>query len=63
LSRKEIESVGYAWGDLTEALSRYDIHSLGLGWNTLPDGERIFFVPNPALGLWAEKSRFYQKVP
>ncbi|WP_304242457.1 lactate racemase domain-containing protein [Gracilinema caldarium] len=58
VSRKEIESVGYEWGDLAEALARYDIHNLSLGWNTLPDGERIFFVPNPALGLWAEKRKF-----
>ena len=58
VSRKEIESVGYEWGDLSEALARYDIHNLSLGWNTLPDGERIFFVPNPALGLWAEKRKF-----
>jgi nickel-dependent lactate racemase len=58
LSRGEVESVGFEWGDLEEARSRYDIETLGLGWNTLPDGERIFFVPNPALGLWAEKRRF-----
>ncbi|MDR1301561.1 MAG: lactate racemase domain-containing protein [Treponema sp.] len=59
LSRDEIEGVGYQWGDLAEGLSRYDPKTLGLGWNTLADGERIFFVPNPALGLWAEKTRFY----
>ncbi|MDR0524923.1 MAG: lactate racemase domain-containing protein [Spirochaetaceae bacterium] len=59
LSRREIESVGYEWGDLKEALARYDVDTLGLGWNTLPDGERIFYVPNPALGLWAEKKRFF----
>jgi hypothetical protein len=58
VSRAEIESVGYEWGSLDEALARYDIKKLALGWNTLPDGERIFFVPNPALGLWAERSRF-----
>jgi nickel-dependent lactate racemase len=58
LSRAEVESVGYEWGNLEDALARYDIHSLGLGWNTLPGGERVFFVPNPALGLWAEKKRF-----
>jgi nickel-dependent lactate racemase len=59
VSRKEIESVGYEWGDLKEALSRYDVNALGLGWNALPDGERFFYVPNPALGLWAEKKRFF----
>jgi hypothetical protein len=58
ISRQEIESVGYEWGNLSEALARYDVNKLNLGWNTLPDGERIFFVPNPALGLWAEKQRF-----
>lgn len=58
VSREEIESVGYAWGSLSDALERYDIKNLNLGWNTMADGERIFFVPNPALGLWAEKQRF-----
>ncbi|MDR0878257.1 MAG: lactate racemase domain-containing protein [Treponema sp.] len=58
VSRAEIESVGYEWGDLHTAQARYDVEKLHLGWNTLADGERIFFVPNPALGLWAEKKRF-----
>ncbi|MDR2343216.1 MAG: nickel-dependent lactate racemase [Spirochaetaceae bacterium] len=58
LSRAEIESAGFRWGSLEEAYGRYDINSLAPGWNTMPDGERIFFVPNPAMGLWAEKRRF-----
>jgi len=58
VSRKEIESVGFEWGDLKEARERYDTGKLASGWNTLADGEKIFFVPNPALGLWAEKRRF-----
>jgi len=58
VTRKEIESVGFQWGDLNEAQKRYDIKNLSMGWNTLSDGEKIFFVPNPALGLWAEKRRF-----
>ena len=58
VTQKEIESVGFEWGDLNEAQSRYDINKLNTGWNTLSDGERVFFVPNPALGLWAEKKRF-----
>jgi nickel-dependent lactate racemase len=63
VSRAEIESVGYEWGSLDEALARYDVKRLKLGWNTHPaecnsGGERFFFVPNPALGLWAEKTRF-----
>ena len=58
VSREEIESVGYEWGDITSAMKRYDVSKLSLGVNTTADGERIFFVPNPALGLWAERKRF-----
>ena len=53
LSRSEIESVGFEWGDIDEAMARYDVRRLAAGWNTGRDGERFFFVPNPALGLWA----------
>ena len=59
ITKKEIESVGFEWGSLEEAEARYDIKKLGLGWNTNPDGERFFFIPNPGMGLWAEKRRFY----
>jgi nickel-dependent lactate racemase len=57
VTRQEIESVGFQWGDLREVQERYDINKLSSGWNTV-DGEKIFFVPNPALGLWAEKRKF-----
>jgi len=39
-------------------MRRYDPEKLSLGWNELPGGERVFFVPNPALGLWTTKARF-----
>jgi len=58
ISRKEIESVGYEWGDIGEAMARYDVHKLAAGWNTGSDGEKFFFVPNPALGLWALRENF-----
>ena len=57
LSRREVEAAGYEWGSLDEALARYDIKNLRPGWNTC-GGEKIFFIPNPALGLWAERKRF-----
>jgi len=57
VTKQEIESVGFQWGDLKEMQAKYDINKLASGWNTV-DGEKIFFVPNPALGLWAEKKRF-----
>ncbi len=57
LTREEVEGVNFAYGDLTEMARRYDVNHLADGWNTV-DGEEIFFVPNPALGLWAYKGRF-----
>ncbi len=57
LSREEIEAAGFAYGDLEEMLRRYDPKRLADGWNTV-DGEEIFFISNPALGLWAYKGRF-----
>jgi len=58
LSRQEIESVGFEWGDITEATARYDVHKLKTGWNSGSDGEKFFFLPNPALGLWALRDSF-----
>jgi nickel-dependent lactate racemase len=58
ISRRDIESVGFAWGDIGEAMARYDVHGLSAGWNIGVDGERFFFVPNPALGLWALREQF-----
>ena len=57
LTREEVEGVGFAYGDLDEMLVRYDPDKLHHGYNAV-DGEKIFFVGNPGLGLWAHKSRF-----
>ncbi len=59
VSREEIESVGFEWGSLDEMIKRYDPEKLSLGWNTA-EGEKIFYIPNPALGLWSEEERFKQ---
>lgn len=58
MTREEIESVGFAWGDLEEALRRYPIERMKDGWNTMPDGEEVYYISNPALGLWAYPDRF-----
>ena len=57
LSRAEIEGVHYAYGDLAEMTARYDPAKLRDGWNTV-DGEEIFFISNPGLGLWSYEGRF-----
>ena len=57
LTREEVEGVGFAYGDLSAMLRRYDPAKLQQGYNTV-DGEEIFFIPNPGLGLWADRDRF-----
>ena len=58
LTQKEIEGVGFKYADLAAMTRRYDPTKLTDGWNTLPDGEKIFYISNPALGLWAYRRRF-----
>ncbi len=57
LTREEVEGVGYAYGDLAVQSERYPIHSLRDGWNER-NGERFYYISNPALGLWAHRDRF-----
>jgi len=35
----------------------YDPAKLQAGWNCV-QGEEIYFIDNPGLGLWAERNRF-----
>lgn len=59
LTKEEIEGVGFKYGDISEMLKKYNINGLKTGWQTDKEtGEEFFFIKNPALGLWAEKSRF-----
>ena len=41
-----------------DMVKKYDPATLKDGWNTLPNGEQVFYVSNPALGLWALKRQF-----
>lgn len=57
LTREEIEQVGFRYLCYEEAIRRYPPEQLRAGWNELR-GEEVFYIPNPALGLWALKSSF-----
>jgi nickel-dependent lactate racemase len=59
LTREEVEGVGFEYGNLSEMLTRYDPEKLKHGYNQA-DGESVFFIANPGLGLWATRSRFSQ---
>ena len=57
LTREEIESVNFKYHDLTEMMKRYSPEKLKDGFNRMTDGEEIFYISNPALGLWTSKER------
>ncbi|MBI1932794.1 MAG: DUF2088 domain-containing protein [Ignavibacteriales bacterium] len=58
ITKEEIESVNFNFADLKEMTEIYNPDKLKDGFNKLPDGEEIFFISNPALGLWAWKEKF-----
>lgn len=57
LTQQEIESVNFKYYDLGEALKKYNPEKLKDGFNKLPDGEEIFYISNPAVGLWSSRER------
>jgi nickel-dependent lactate racemase len=57
LTREEVEGVGFEYGDFGAYARRYDPARMREGFNRMDDGEEIYFISNPAVGLWyaAEK--------
>jgi nickel-dependent lactate racemase len=58
LSLEAIRAVGFEAANLDTIIKRYQPENLKDGANTLPDGEELFYISNPALGLWALRSQF-----
>ncbi len=58
LTKREVEAVNFQYGDLGEMMAKYAPGTLKEGLNRLPGGEEVFFISNPALGLWAAEERF-----
>ena len=56
LSREEVEGVGFEYADLKTMCARYDPTKLHQGYNRV-EGEEVFFIPNPGLGLWAWRGK------
>jgi nickel-dependent lactate racemase len=57
LSEQEIRSVRFNYESLDEMMRKYDPKKLKDGFNMV-DGEEIFYISNPALGLWSTKDKF-----
>jgi nickel-dependent lactate racemase len=57
LSKDEVEGVGFEYMSLSDALKKYNPKNLSTGYSTTDDGERVFYIENPALGLWISNDR------
>jgi len=60
LPKSDIEGVGFQWASYDDITARYDPAKLKNGFNTI-DGEIVFYISNPALGLWALKDLFQKE--
>jgi nickel-dependent lactate racemase len=58
LTRSEIESVNYRFAPLREMMLSYNPSTLKEGFNCMESGEMIYYISNPALGLWSDEKRF-----
>lgn len=54
LNKEEVEGVNFGYAPYAEMAKKYDPKVLKDGWNTV-DGEKIFYISNPALGLWTRE--------
>ena len=57
MTREEIEGVGFDYAPIEGMMEKYKVSSLKDGWNTV-GGEEVYYISNPALGLWAHPDRF-----
>lgn len=58
LTKEEVSGVSFGYMPLQEAYKLYNPEKLKDGFNTMENGEEVFYISNPALGLWADKSKF-----
>ena len=56
-SLKEMHKSANAAADYDAVAEKYNPAALRYGINTV-DGEEIYYIPNPALGLWIDRERF-----
>lgn len=57
LTREEVRQVNFNYAELDEMTKKYNPEKLKDGFNEV-DGEEIYFISNPAIGLWAWKEKF-----
>ena len=58
LSAEDMEAVNFRYADLQKMMEKYPPGSMTDGFNQMPDGETVYYISNPAIGLWAWKEKF-----
>ncbi len=58
LTEEEVTSAGFSYMPCDKVIEKYDPDTLTDGYNTMQDGEEIYYISNPAIGLWADRARF-----
>ena len=58
IGKAEVEGVHFQYCPFEEATRKYYPSKLRDGFNVMEDGEEIYFISKPALGLWANRERF-----
>lgn len=58
LTKAEVEGVNFKYLPYREVCQKYNPERLKDGYNKLDNGEEVFFISNPAIGLWADRSKF-----
>ncbi len=57
LTEAEVRGAAFNYIPYDEIIKKYDPAKLKDGYNTV-DGEEIYYISNPALGLWADRKKF-----
>lgn len=57
ITQEEIAGVGFTPASYEDMAKQYDPNKLRYGCNVV-DGEEIYYIPNPALGLWINREKF-----
>lgn len=58
LTLTEVQQANFKYLPYKEAVGMYNPETLENGFNTLANGDEIFYISNPALGLWALGEKF-----
>jgi len=56
MPKEAVRAVGYEWANVNDMLRRYDPTKMKDGFN-----DDVFYVSNPALGLWATRANFQDR--